>query len=336
MNHLFRAFLLASLFLPHISHAIPEMNYQTTFTQKVFPFLKTGDVFQFQSFDGKSLSAIRFLQPATTTKGVIVVIPGRSETFLKYAEVFFDLYQKGYSIYSLDLRGQGTSFHYCEKNSQIGDIENFSDYENDFVFFMNEIVLKQTVKQKHFLLAHSLGGAIAAHYLSEHTQIFDKAILSAPMLQINTHPYPEPLAYQLASILTQIGNGGSYAPGRGDYDPSLTLDESDVTHSAERFWMSKEINHLYPVTLIGGPSNRWVKEAIHATHKIRKEMEAITTPTLLFQAWADEIVKLKGQTQACDRTSHCTLIPFPNSGHEILMEKDSIRDKAFRQIFDFF
>src|SRR5687768_732691 len=78
--------------------AISEAGYEAEYGAKVEPFLKTGQPFKFNSHDGLSLSGVRFQHPRP--RGIVVVLNGRTETWLKYGETFYDLFQKGLSVYS--------------------------------------------------------------------------------------------------------------------------------------------------------------------------------------------------------------------------------------------
>jgi hypothetical protein len=64
-------------------HAISEEDYPAAFRAKVLPFLAKGERFAFESADGRhQLSGVLFPHPEE--KGLIVVVNGRSESWLKY------------------------------------------------------------------------------------------------------------------------------------------------------------------------------------------------------------------------------------------------------------
>jgi lysophospholipase len=333
--------ILAALMLNLFSSApsalaIPETDYAAEYTAKVVPFMKeNARAFTFKSFDGLDLSAVHFVHP--DSKGTIVILPGRSEPWVKYAEVFYDLYQQGYSIYSYDHRGQGLSPHLSAWNPQIGHVVRFQHYVNDLNAFVNHVVVPaQASGEKLFLLAHSMGGAIATAYLEQFKSPFASTVLSAPMLQINTKPYPEPIAITIVALAKTFGFGNRYAIGKTDYDFNLPFENNIVTRSRARFEMTNDVYRANPAALIGGPSNRWVYESIKATHSIRAAAFAIHTPVLLLQAAQDQLVILNGQNTACAATEDCHLVSMADSQHEILMERDAIRDHALSLIVDFF
>ena len=63
----------------------------------------------------------------------------------------------------------------------------------------------------------------------------------------------------------------------------------------------------------------------------------IKVPFLFLQASADKVVKPKPQEDFCKKMKgSCKFIRIENSKHEILMEKDLVRNKALRLINHFF
>jgi lysophospholipase len=185
-----------------------KMDYIEHIKKVVLPFYQTkGQSLFFKGKENIELSAIKFINPEA--HDAIVVLPGWSETHAKYLEVIYDLYHKGYSVYALDHRGQGFSKHLVESNSQISYVEKFDYYVDDLKTFMDSIVLKE-VKDRPYLLAHSMGGAISLFYLQNNQHYFKAAVLCSPMLQINTKPYPSLIANGLIGILKGLGKGKNY------------------------------------------------------------------------------------------------------------------------------
>lgn len=331
--------LLLAIFSSSVSStwAISEVEYAKGYLYTVLPFMQTGETFLFKIRDGTRLSAVHFSHP--NPKGTILILPGQSEPWLKYAEIFYDLYEKGYSLYSYDHRGQGLSEHLVRENRQIGHIERFESYVEDLEDFVATVLVSPRVppnEEKFYLLAHSMGAGIAAKYLSRGVTPFRAAVLSSPMLMLNTKPYSIPVARTITAAAVVAGQGEKYARGKGDFDPSAPFESNDVTGSPERFWMTNAVARMHPLSVIGGPSNEWVHQALVATPKIVKGMKGILTPTLLFQSGRDQLVKPKGQNEGCAKTAACSLVLFPEAEHEILMEKDFIRDSAMAKIEAFF
>jgi lysophospholipase len=316
------------------AHAISEKGYATAYLNTVVPWVRTNaETYTFKTRDGTSLSGVRIVHP--NAKGTILILTGRTEPWLKYGEVFYDLYQQGYTLYSYDHRGQGRSPHLVASNREIGHIEKFNDYVGDLEDFIAKILLPAGEKNL-YLLAHSMGGGIAAQYLTRGKTPFKAAVLNAPMLSVNTAPYAVPIAMGICLAQMGIGDGEGYAHGKTDYDPNAPFEGNGVTGSPERWWMTNAVFRSNPETILGGPSAAWVYRTLVATPKIVRKMKGVTTPVLMFQAGDDSIVTPKGENVGCAATKACRLMKFPGAQHEILMEKDSIRDRAFAEILKFF
>ena len=70
----------------------------------------------------------------------IVLVTGRTESYLKYQELAFDLYHQGYNVYIIDHRGQGLSQRLLKDNHK-GYVKIFDDYAHDLKQFIDEVVI---------------------------------------------------------------------------------------------------------------------------------------------------------------------------------------------------
>lgn len=289
------------------------------------------------SFSGyKGVKIHYHINEVPNPRGVVVLLPGRTEPVLKYAEVIRDLMAQHYSVYALDHRGQGDSGR-MTSNQQKGYVEYFSHYVSDIETFVDTVV-KVRASAPLMLLAHSMGGGAATLYLSKHPLVFKAAALSAPMIEINTGAFPEFAAYSITGGICSRGAGDSYGIGQGDFNDDLKFTDvdNDVTQSEPRFDVKMQMYVDHPELKIGGATNQWICDSILATAKMRKLKTAGQTPVLLMQAGDDKIVNLSGQNQYCNQVSTCQSILFPGSYHEILMERDSIRNEAMAKVVRYF
>jgi lysophospholipase len=274
---------------------------------------------------------------ATPTQGTIVLLPGRSEPILKYAEVIADLKKQGYSVYALDHRGQGASGR-MTADPELGYVEYFSDYVQDLGTLVSQVVRPKHPK-KLFLLAHSMGGAVGAFYLESNPGVFEAAVLSSPMMELHTGKFTEDLAFSVAGTNCSRGDGKKYALGQAPYDPNINFNniaENDVTHSRARFDLKIEQMNERPELRVGGVSYRWLCESFLATSRLQNLGKNSITPTLLFQAGSDLIVKPAGQDKYCKNSKRCQKSYFEGAFHEILMESDSIRNNALSKAVRYF
>lgn len=317
--------LLVSLTAP-LALAVPETDFQETYHQKVLPYFDTLKKGDFKNAQGMTIQYFTKVKPSN--KKGLVILPGRTEPATKYAEVIYDLRNKGFNIFIMSHQGQGESDRLLNDHER-SHVIRFSDYVRDLTQFMDEVVKPQ--EKNLYLLSHSMGGAISVHYLAKNPEVFKKAVLVAPMLQINTAPYPETIARYYAKLLVGIGKGSQYAPGQLPY-ARLPFVTNPTTNSEARYEAETFLLETYPEFQMGGATSRWVHESLKATRFT--DRLAIKTPVILLQAGKDVIVEPGRQNKFC-KASFCTLRHFPDSKHEILMEKDSIRDEAFKEISSF-
>lgn len=324
-------FVLALLL--QLAHAVPERSLTKSGRNQIFSHFSQGHQGTFINPQGMKLNYHSFLR--SDNSKTIVILPGRSEPAVKYAEVIFDLKDHGYNIFILDHQGQGSSERLLE-DKQKGHVRAFTDYVQDFSNWMDEVVVPVTKDQERFLLAHSMGGGISVHYLAREKQLFKKVILSAPMMELNTKPYSETVARLLSRALVLGFKGASYAPDRGPYVAAAdTFEKNEVTHSRIRFEMGKALFVLNPELVVGGPTNKWVNQSLTATKKIDFLATKIKTPILMLQSGLDLIVKNDRQNSFCKKSLNCKKIHFAQAHHEILMESDDVRDVALSAIKSF-
>jgi lysophospholipase len=152
------------------------------------------------------------------------------------------------------------------------------------------------------------------------------------MLEVNTKPYKEIIARYYAKALVLSGKGDDYAPGQTPWS-ALPFEGNVFSHSEIRYGVEKFLFTTWPSLTTGGATAKWVFESLKATKKIDKL--SISTPVLMFQAGEDQIVMPERQNSFC-KSFFCEKVIFPEARHEILMEKDSLRDEALRRIALFF
>lgn len=320
--------ILISLLIQTYAWALPEDGLSTAWREHALPY--------FNSFDKGEGEAFHFYSKTNPTNNkILVILPGRTEAAIKYAEVMYDLRNKGLDFYIIDHRGQGLSPRIL-KDSQKGHVEYFYHYVNDLSELMENVVIPSSQNKEIYLLAHSMGAAIAVKYMAKNPQIFAKATLSAPMLEINTAPYSEPVAYIYSKLLVLLKKGTDYAPGTGLYQSDEdTFENNTVTRSLARFELNKSLYTEDPRLLVWAPTVNWVYQSLKATKHIDQLGHQIETPILLFNAEKDQIVKKSRQIKFC-HNARCELIVMTDSEHEILMERDEIRNKALGRITEFF
>lgn len=326
------------------AHALPEANFAEVgeLLENRAGFFSLGS---FRGEDDKAVSFVKFGNEAGA-RGCVVLSPGQGEASMKYIEVAHDLVQNGFSpVYSIDHRGQGFSERLlADKNKS--HVDKFSDYAIDFETFVNNTVLQDPACRGHrmFLLAHSMGGAIATVYLENMGagSPFQKAAMSAPMMKIafpGNKTEDSVIRETWIACHTFLGpKCDDFAPGKGPYVPGSPFQGNPYTHSAARFGLKAAIFGKWKDIQVGGPTVQWVSESAKANKELRREKNAarIAVPLLILQAGNDSIVDNAGQDEICPLVDNCRIEKISGANHEILMESDSLRNPAFAKLVDFF
>lgn len=311
--------------------AIPEKDYMEVWKRDILGPL---DSVPAQEFVNKQGLKVRF-RSYHRGEGLpnIVVSPGQGEPAKKYFEFVHDF--PNANIYLIDHQGQGESER-ALKDPQKDYVKSFSHYVDDFSYWMENHVLPETRGEKLFLVAHSMGAAIATRFMEIHPEVFDAVAFSAPMYDVYTKPYPGSVARVLAKTLMLAGQAKKYAPGKGRYRPEEdVVGKNKFSHSPARIEMNKFL-FVEQNLAIGGVTVSWVYSAFKGMKGIDNVGKKLKMPILLMQATEDETVKPQMQNSFCSKAVNCELVLMEGSFHEILQEKDEIRDLAMKLIRDHF
>jgi lysophospholipase len=306
-------------------------------------FWQTG---HFSDFDGRHKVRINYV--AFTKKKharTLIILPGRTEGYLKYKELAFDLDNQGFNVYIIDHRGQGLSGRMLS-NPFKGYVESFDLYHEDLHTFIKNIVTPQC-DYKPYLLAHSMGGAIAIRYMQEHPGIIKAAVLSSPMISISTGSLPRSLLMGLVTGLAFINRLLSKKPwyfiGQGDYRET-SYQKNELTQSIERHAIFNNIYRENRNLQLGGVTTYWLKEAIESTKQIFDKIKQLETPILVLQSGSDTIVDNQTQNKFCRMLHQINKNSCPkglpviikDARHELLLEKDTLRYQALANTLEWF
>lgn len=83
---------------------------------------------EFKGVDDVPVRFVRFC--AQHNDRLVLICPGRIESYVKYAEVAYDLFHCGFDVMIIDHRGQGRSGRLLSDTHR-GHVVNFSDYVDD-------------------------------------------------------------------------------------------------------------------------------------------------------------------------------------------------------------
>lgn len=269
----------------------------------------------FSGFDGQKLYYEYF--QAENSRGAIVVVHGLSEFTRKYYEFAWYMLQQGYDVFLYDQRCHGRSGRLTSVQDII-HVDKFSDYQKDLHRFVRDVVRPST-DTPLYLYGHSMGGAIAAEYLSQHPNIFRRAVLSAPMFLPLTGSMPPFFARIGLSVALPFCNGKSKFWFSNEFDPNCPFEKSQDQSPARfhRHITHRIENPCYQTTPL---SMRWVHQSLLLRRKLmrKKALNRIKTPILMLCAEDERVVCKKTQEKFALSCPSCTRMTLADTTHAML------------------
>jgi lysophospholipase len=283
----------------------------------------------------------------------IVLVTGRTESYLKYQELAFDMYHQGYNVFIIDHRGQGLSQRLLE-DKQKGYVTNFDDYAHDLKQFIEDIVVKSPhddstdiLLPKPHLLAHSMGGAIAVRMMQLYPTLVKSAVLTSPMIAVNNGNIPnwlgKAIIYMGDKFNAWFSKEANYFMGQTGFK-NVTFADNELCQSEVRYQIFVDIYNKNKAIQLGGVTTHWLKEAIIANSNIFANLDKLITPILVMQSGSDTIVSNEAQNAFCQQLHKMNSTSCPedkpftinNALHELMFEKDQYRSPAIKKALDWF
>jgi lysophospholipase len=283
--------------------------------------------------DGKR---IRYAQNKTKDaicKGTIIVFQGRNECIEKYFETIGDFQRAAFDVVVFDWRGQGDSEHLISDRHK-GYVRNFSDYRLDVEAIFDQVVLPDC-RPPFFVVGHSMGCLIALDSAPLLKSRIDRMVLSAPFLGIIKQPFSTQAAWLVSRFLIAIGLGQMYFGGGPRIRQPFKTNK--VTRDAARYDRNQSLYDRHPHLALGGPTARWVNTSISAMRKLTRRSENLNyrIPALVLIAANDQVVPRDAIDEAVRFLPAAHSLVIENAAHEMLQERDVIREQALAAIYAF-
>ena len=313
---------------------ITEENYEEVMQTVVEPYLAERRT---EGYDERVPGQPIYYEHFTTEtpKGVIVISHGFTESVKKFYESIYYMLQAGYEVFGIDHRGHGRSYRH-NQDLLVVHVEHFRDYVLDLKHLVDTVVKPATGSLPLYLYCHSMGGCVGAWIIEDYPELFNKAVLSSPMLGLGFGKIPTPVVYAVASLK---GMGAKKVLPMNPQAGFAT--EPDFENSCD----SSECRYLYyhkkrladELLQTQAPSINWGKESVKATKRVTSKhwTGRITIPVLLCQAGADTVVKNESQDLFASRTPHCELYKVPGMKHELYMTDSEVLITYWEKVFKF-
>src|SRR5215470_14952843 len=269
-------------------------------------------------------------------RGTVCILPGRTEFIEKYFEVVGELRRRGFAVAVLDWRGQGGSSR-LTRDPLRGHINSFAEYEEDLAHFMKAVVLPDC-PTPYFALAHSMAAMVLFKAATKRGCWFTRMVLTAPMIRIVGLPLPHQASRQIADTLTLFGMGKCPVPEDArKYLPIQNFEGNPLTSDRERYLRNLSVLEAAPHLAVGVPTIGWLKAALNAMAQLDNDRfpPRIRVPSLMLAASDDQIVSSPAIEDLSVKLRAGSQIVMRGSRHEILQERDSIREQ-FWAAFDAF
>lgn len=303
---------------------------RNTIEQQLAPCQQEGE---FRGFDGKNLYYEYFL--AENSRGAVVIVHGLSEFTRKYHELAWYLLKNGYDVFLYDQRCHGRSCRLTDRMDLI-HVDHFSDYQKDLDVFISDVV-RPVTNGPLYLYAHSMGGAVAVQYLAGHPDVFQKAVISAPMIEPLTGKMPVCVAKWGLTVCLLWTNGKKKSWTSDEFDPNYPFERSQ-DQSRSRFLWNMEQRWENPCYCTTPQTLRWVQQAVSLRRQFvsKRTVDKIRTPILMICADDDKTVSLKAQSEFAKKCALCQQIILPNTTHGMMSGTQETVTAHVQHVLDHF
>lgn len=313
---------------------LSEDNYMDTMQQVVEPYLKEHMTSGYlEGYDGRQLYYEQYL--SKQHKAHIAIAHGYTDGCYKFRESIYYFLQAGYSVSIIDHRGHGYSYRQHADLSKV-TIGDFEEYVKDYRIFLEKKVRPAMhEEEKLYMYAHSMGGCIAALLMEEDPELFDAAVLIAPMMEIQYGGLPENTALSITRAANLMGRSEKYIMGSGAFDGTYDYVHSSIG-SEPRYAYLHDIQLHDPNYQTYGGTYAWLTAAVRAMQQVIRGADRYCTPTLLFQAQKDTTVGASGQNEFARKAHNVQLIQVQGAKHSIQLAPNEIMIPFMDEVLNFY
>jgi lysophospholipase len=274
--------------------------------------------------DGWSHRRFDWPAAAGSARGSLLFQAGRADYIEKYLEPLAYWHDRGWHLAGFDWRGQGGSGRLLA-DPTTGHLPSLDPLVDDLAAFA--AAWRAATPAPHVMVGHSMGGHVMLRLMAERGAAVDAAVLAAPMLGLNSAPFPGWAARAIARAACAIGKAGRPAWKTDDSPAGRRVRQRALTHCDDRFaddgwWRSAE-----PDLALGPPTWGWIAAAYASAAALWRPgvLERVDIPILLIGAAGDRLVSSAAIRAAATRLKTAELYVSEDAAHELLREVDSIR-----------
>ncbi len=265
-------------------------------------------------------------------KGIILISHGFTETADKYFEAIYYFLRAGYHVCIPEHCGHGRSYRLVEDDLSLVHTDSWQRYVKDLSFAAHAAKKHWTRDLPLYLFAHSMGGGVGAALAAREPELFDRVVLSSPMIRPLTGGVPWLVTKGIVAAMCLSGRERSYVIGQHAYDGTEIFEMGFATSPARYAWY-REKTDTEPLFQMYGASYGWLREAIRLNQFLMKEAwKQITAPVLLIQAGNETVVSNRAQAEFVRKLMRVRFIKIPGAKHEIFRSDDETLERYLKCI----
>lgn len=225
----------------------------------------------FIALDGDNLALQDWpLEPGGPLRGVVLLVHGLGEHAGRYDHVARRLNDWGFAVRGYDQHGHG------ESGGRRGGLPSDTRLLDDLADIVDSTRARMAPTTPLILLGHSLGGLVAARFVSLALRPVQALVLSSPAFDPGLNAVQKLLLAVLPKIAPNLRVGNGLDPSLLSHDPAVVAAyrADRLVHDRISGRLARFIADSGPATLARAPS--W------------------TVPTLLLYAGADQLVNPAG------------------------------------------
>ncbi len=220
--------------------------------------------------DGTNLVVMDWPLEKGPVRGVVLIVHGLGEHAWRYDHVALRLNEWGFAVRGYDQYGHGESM------GQRGALPSSDRLLLDLVEVVDESRARMHAKTPLIVLGHSMGGLVAARFVSLGLRPIDALVLSSPALDPGLNLFQKLLLAILPQIAPNLRVGNGLDPHYLSHDPAVVerYQKDPLVHDRISARLALFIAQNGPATIASAPS--W------------------KLPTLLMYAGEDKLVNPAG------------------------------------------
>ena len=262
----------------------------------------------FTAADGENLALHEWPVAADTPlRGLVVLVHGLGEHAGRYGAVAEQLNTWGFAVRGYDQYGHG------ESGGPRGGLTSDLRLLDDLADMVDATRARMAAHQPLVLLGHSMGGLVAARFVSMHLRPVDALVLSSPALDPGLNAVQKLLLATLPRILPNLRVGNGLDAQYLSHDPAVV-----AAYLADPLCHDRISARLARFIADGGPAT--VARAAHWS-----------VPTLLMWAGADKLVNPAGSRAFAAAAPRGVVQShgFEPLFHELFNESPELADPVF-------